>query len=46
MAGKYESEVYDGAYHEWTTPGVPVYNEAQAARAFDKLTALFGQTLK
>jgi carboxymethylenebutenolidase len=44
--GKYESETYDGAYHGWTTPGVPAYNEAQANRAFDKLSALFAQTLK
>jgi carboxymethylenebutenolidase len=44
--GKYESETYDGAYHGWTTPGVPAYNEKQAARAFDKLIELFAQTLK
>jgi carboxymethylenebutenolidase len=44
--GKYESETYDGAYHGWTTPGVPAYNEKQAERAFDKLAQLFAQTLK
>lgn len=38
--GRYESEVYDGAYHGWTTPDSPVYNEAQAERAFDKLCDL------
>jgi carboxymethylenebutenolidase len=43
---KYHCETYDGAYHGWTTPGVPVYKEKQAARAFDKLTELFTQTLK
>jgi carboxymethylenebutenolidase len=45
-AGKYQSEVYDGAFHGWTTPGAPVYNEAQANRAFEKLTELFTATLK
>ncbi len=44
--GKYESEVYDGASHGWTVPGSPVYNQAQADRAFEKLTQLFAQTLK
>jgi len=38
--GKYESEVYDGAYHGWTTPDSPVYNQPQAERAFDKLVEL------
>ena len=41
----YESEVYEGAYHGWTAPDSPVYNEAQAGRAFKKLTELFGETL-
>jgi carboxymethylenebutenolidase len=45
-AGKYQSEVYEGAFHGWTTPGAPVYNEPQANRAFEKLTELFGATLK
>lgn len=44
--GKYESEVYDGAFHGWTTADAPVYNQAQAERAFEKLTALFARTLK
>jgi carboxymethylenebutenolidase len=43
--GKYESETYDGAYHSWTTLDSPVYNKAQAERAFGKLTALFDATL-
>jgi carboxymethylenebutenolidase len=43
--GKYESEVYEGAYHGWTMPGA-VYNPAQAERAFKKLTELFAQTLR
>ncbi len=44
--GSYESETYQGAYHGWTTPDAPVYNRDQAERAFEKLTALFAQTLK
>jgi carboxymethylenebutenolidase len=43
--GKYESEVYEGALHGWTTLGSPVYNQAQAERAFGKLTELFAETL-
>jgi carboxymethylenebutenolidase len=44
--GKYESEVYDGAFHGWTVPDVPIYNKPQADRAFGKLTELFASTLK
>ena len=44
--GKYESEVYDGAFHGWTTADAPVYNKPQADRAFAKLTELFAATLK
>lgn len=44
--GRYESEVYDGAYHGWTALDSPVHNEAQAERAFQKLTGLFTETLK
>lgn len=43
--GRYESETYEGALHGWTVPGMPVYNEKQAERAFKKLTELFAQTL-
>lgn len=43
---KYESEVYDGAYHGWTALDGPVYNEPQAERAFKKMTELFAETLK
>ncbi len=43
--GKYESEVYEGAYHSWTVPDSPVYNQPQADRAFEKLTRLFAETL-
>ena len=44
--GEYESEVYEGAYHSWTVPDSPVYNQPQAERAFAKLTGLFARTLK
>lgn len=44
--GRYESEVYEGAYHSWTVPDSPVYNKPQAERAFAKLTELFARTLK
>lgn len=43
--GKYETEVYDGALHGWTTLDHPVYNECQAERAFLKLTELFTTAL-
>jgi carboxymethylenebutenolidase len=44
--GAFQSEVYDGARHGWTTPGRGVYNELQAERAFEKLVELFDATLK
>jgi carboxymethylenebutenolidase len=44
--GKYESEVYEGAFHGWTVPDSPVYNEPQAERAFAKLMELFRSALK
>jgi carboxymethylenebutenolidase len=43
--GRYESEVYDGAYHSWTEPDSRVYNPVQAQRAFEKLVQLFRETL-
>lgn len=43
--GKYESEVYQGAYHSWTVADSPVYNQPQADRAFDKLTELLRESL-
>ena len=43
--GRYESEVYEGAFHSWTVPDSPVYNQPQAERAFEKLTRLFAETL-
>jgi carboxymethylenebutenolidase len=44
--GKFESEVYEGAYHGWTMPGHQAHNPAQADRAFTKVTELFAQTLR
>jgi carboxymethylenebutenolidase len=44
--GKYESEVYDGAYHGWTVADAPSYNQPQAERAFQKLTELFARALR
>lgn len=44
--GAYESETYSGARHGWTVPDNPVFNEAQANRAFQKLTNLFAATLR
>jgi carboxymethylenebutenolidase len=45
-ANRYESEVYEDAYHGWTALDSPVYNEAQAERAFRKLAGLLAETLK
>ncbi len=44
--GKFESETYAGAHHSWTTLDSPVYNHAQAERAFEKLTALLAAALR
>lgn len=44
--GQYESEIYAGAMHGWTVPGGPAYNQPQAERAFEKLTALFAQAIR
>jgi carboxymethylenebutenolidase len=38
--GRYENEVYEGAFHGWTTKDSRIYNEAQAERAFAKLMEL------
>jgi carboxymethylenebutenolidase len=43
--GKYESEVYEGAFHSWTTLDSPVYNAPQAERAYKKLVDLLKATL-
>ncbi len=43
--GRYESEVYAGAYHSWTETDSPVYNPKQAQRAFEKLLQLLQETL-
>lgn len=44
--GKYESLTFDGARHGWTVPGTPVYHEAQAEHAFEKLVDLLKATLQ
>lgn len=43
--GRFESETYEGAHHGWTVPDNPAYNQPQAERAYEKLTALFRETL-
>jgi carboxymethylenebutenolidase len=43
--GTYESEVYEGALHGWTVPDMPVYNQARAERAYQKLKELFAAAL-
>ncbi len=43
--GRFTSEVYPHAGHGWTVPDQPVYDEAQAERAFGELTALFRKAL-
>jgi carboxymethylenebutenolidase len=40
-----EIEVYAGAQHGWCPPDSPVYNEAQAEKAWTRLLALFGKAL-
>jgi carboxymethylenebutenolidase len=44
--GTYESEVYSGVRHGWTVPDSAAYDQPQAGRAFEKLSALFASTLK
>jgi len=44
--GKYQSEVYEGAFHGWTVADAPIYNQPQAERAFAKMTELFAATLR
>ncbi len=40
-----EIEVYEGAMHGWCPPDSPVYNEAQAERAWSRLLVLFETAL-
>lgn len=40
-----EIEVYAGAAHGWCPPDSPVYNEAQAERAWSRMLVLFEKTL-
>jgi carboxymethylenebutenolidase len=43
--GKYQSEIYEGALHGWTTPGRDVFNEKQAERHYTKLLDLMKRTI-
>jgi carboxymethylenebutenolidase len=43
--GQYESETYEGALHGWTASDGPMFNAAQAERAFQKLVHLLRGTL-
>jgi carboxymethylenebutenolidase len=40
-----EIEVYTGAAHGWCPPDSPVYNEAQAEKAWSRLLVLYGKAL-
>jgi len=40
-----EIEVYAGAAHGWCPPDTPIYNEAQAERAWSRLLAMFEKAL-
>lgn len=40
-----EVEVYEGTLHGWCPPDSPVYHEAQAERAWNRLLALFETSL-
>jgi carboxymethylenebutenolidase len=44
--GDFENEIYESAYHSWTTLDSPVFNQIQADRAFAKLTELLETTLR
>ena len=43
--GEFASDVYETAGHGWTVPDSPVYDEAEAEKAYDKLIALFRRSL-
>jgi carboxymethylenebutenolidase len=43
--GSFKSDTYEGAHHGWTVPDNPAYKRPQAERAWEKLTALFRETL-
>jgi carboxymethylenebutenolidase len=44
--GSYRSDIYPGAFHSWTMPDSPVYNQPQAERAFGELLKLFREKLQ
>jgi len=41
----YRAEVYPGASHGWTVPGLPIYQRDGAERHWDRLLSLFRDTL-
>jgi carboxymethylenebutenolidase len=43
--GRYESVMYEGAYHGWTMSDAAIYHPQQAERAFAKLTELLAAEL-
>ena len=43
--GTFQSEMYEGALHGWTTPGREIYNEKQAERAFGKMLDLMKRNI-
>jgi len=43
--GKYQSEIYNGAFHGWTVPDSSAYNQPQADRAFGKMKDLFASAV-
>jgi carboxymethylenebutenolidase len=43
--GMFENETYPGAYHGWTVPGTPIYQESGSIRHFEKLEELWRATL-
>ena len=44
--GTWQSELYECAVHGWTVPDSAAYDQAQAERAFDKLSELMSRTLR
>ena len=42
---RYQLEVYPGALHGFAVPDFPIYNEAAAEQHWERVIALFGETL-
>jgi len=43
--GQWEGETYEGAYHGWTVPGTPIYQESGSNKHFQKLEQQWKATL-